>query len=247
MSATFGSLSVVPWILFAQMSWGMDAVPVITAAQPSFEEGAEVLDGGEVFSDGAERRAREALGRIHRQHRAPIRIETVKSLNGAWVADAAGRRARATGAQRLYILIAGSERDVGVIAARRGPAIRLTDQHRETIRRAFLAPLREGAGDEALDQGIRAIGVVFDDAANDRGPGAREAWAAAAIILPVLAILLAPWVWVRVEDWRRRRRTAVAGAARPGQEDDSSSPGRAAPGTSQVASARAYSIPSRVE
>ena len=32
MWASFGGLSIVPWILFAQMSWDMNAVPVITAS-----------------------------------------------------------------------------------------------------------------------------------------------------------------------------------------------------------------------
>jgi hypothetical protein len=34
MMAAFGSLSVVPWILFAQASSMMDYVPSITATQP---------------------------------------------------------------------------------------------------------------------------------------------------------------------------------------------------------------------
>ena len=34
MWAAYGSLSLVPWILFAQASLNMDAVPLITPAQP---------------------------------------------------------------------------------------------------------------------------------------------------------------------------------------------------------------------
>src|SRR4051812_6402072 len=92
MWASFGSLSVVPWILFAQMSWNMDAVPVITAPQPSPEAAVEVEDRTEVFSRGATRRACEDLGQVHRQHRTPVLIETIKSLDGAWIADVARRR-----------------------------------------------------------------------------------------------------------------------------------------------------------
>ena len=68
----------------------------------------------------AERRAREALQRIHRAHRIPVHIETIKSLDGAWIADVARRRGRMARAEQLYILVAGDERDVGVIAARHG-------------------------------------------------------------------------------------------------------------------------------
>ena len=128
----------------------------------------EIRDRAEVFGRGAERRAREALERVHRQHRTPVLIETVKSLDGAWIADVAGRRARMAEAEQLYILVAGSERDVGVIAARHGPASRLTDQQRETIRRAFLGPLQAGETDEALEQGVRAIGTTLDSAAASR-------------------------------------------------------------------------------
>src|SRR4051794_38097680 len=103
MWASFGSLSVVPWILFAQSSWNMDAVPVITAAQPSSEVTVEVRDRAEVFGSGAEQRAREALQRIHREHRIPVLIETIKSLEGAWIADVAQRRGRMAGAEQLYI------------------------------------------------------------------------------------------------------------------------------------------------
>ena len=46
MWASFGSLTVVPWILFAQMSWSMDAVPAITAAQPSSKVTVEIRDRG---------------------------------------------------------------------------------------------------------------------------------------------------------------------------------------------------------
>src|SRR4051794_8768427 len=89
MWASFGSLSVVPWILFAQMSWSMDAVPVITAPQSSPEAAVEVQDRAAVFSRGATRRAREALGRVHRQHLTPVLIEAIESLDGAWIADVA--------------------------------------------------------------------------------------------------------------------------------------------------------------
>src|SRR3954447_17370937 len=161
MWASFGSLSVVPWILFAQTSWSMDAVPVITAPQPSPEAAVEVQDRTQVFSRGATRRAREDLGQVHRQHRTPVLIETIKSLDGAWIADVAQRRAQMARAEQLYILVVGSEAEVGVVAARHGPSSRLTDQQRETIRRAFLGPLQAGETDAALEQGVRAIGTTL--------------------------------------------------------------------------------------
>src|SRR4051812_28321980 len=93
MWASFGSLSVVPWILFAQSSWNMDAVPVITAAPPQEAQAAvEIRDRADLFGGAAERRGREALERLHRRHRTPVLVvETARSLDGAWVADVAWR------------------------------------------------------------------------------------------------------------------------------------------------------------
>jgi uncharacterized membrane protein YgcG len=211
---SFGSLSVVPWILFAQMSWDMSAVPVITAAPPPTEVAAEVRDRGEVFSRAAERRAQEALRRIHRDYRIPVSIETIKSLDGAWIADVAGRRARAADADQLYILVAGSERDVGVIAARHGPASHLTDQQRETIRRAFLGPLQAGETDGALEQGVRAIGTTLADPATAEPKS--EVWGlliAMTLLLGFWAVVYAARIGANYMDWGRWRRGKAARAA----------------------------------
>jgi uncharacterized membrane protein YgcG len=214
MWASFGSLSVVPWILFAQMSWDMSAVPVITAAPPPAEVAAEVRDRGEVVSRAAERRAQEALRRIHRDYRIPVSIETVKSLDGAWIADVAERRARAADAEQLYILVAGSERDVGVIAARHGPASRLTDQQRETIRRAFLGPIQAGETDGALEQGVRAIGTTLADPATAEPKS--EVWGlliAMTLLLGFWAVVYAARIGASSMDWGRWRRGKAARAA----------------------------------
>src|SRR3954452_23775517 len=111
MWASFGSLSVVPWILFAQSSWNMDAVPVITAAQPSIEVMVEVRDRAGVFGSNAERQAREVLQRVHREHRFPVLIETVESLEGASISAIAQQRGRLAGADRFYVLVAGREQE----------------------------------------------------------------------------------------------------------------------------------------
>src|SRR3954447_2388204 len=218
MLVSFGSLSVVPWILFAQSSWNMDAVPVITAPQPSSEVTVEVRDRAGVFGRGAERRAREVLQRVHREHRFPVLVETVESLEGAWIADVAQRRSRLAGAGHFYVLVAGREQEVGVIAARHGPASRLTDQQRESIRQAFLGPLQAGEADGALEQGVRALAATLDSAATSKPKlSSRDALIAVAILVAALAVLLGSQTraWYGVRN-RRRRRTA-AGTAEPRQ------------------------------
>src|SRR3954470_3529370 len=220
MWASFGSLSVVPWILFAQMSWSMDAVPVITAPQPSPEAAVEVHDRTEVFSRGATRRAREELEQVHRQHRTPTLIETIESLDGAWIADVAQRRARMARAEQLYILVVGSERDVGVIAARHGPSSRLTDRQRETIRRAFLGPLQAGEADRALEEGVRALSTSLAAAASRPKATTRDTLIFVTILLAVLAVLLTPQPRGWYVDRRRRSRKATAGIVAPGNVHD---------------------------
>src|SRR3954452_5728309 len=211
MWASFGSLSVVPWILFAQSSWNMDAVPVITAAQPSIEVTVEVRDRAGVFGSKAERQAREVLQRVHREHRFPVLVETVESLGGAWIADVAQRRSRRAGADQFYVLVAGREREVGVIAARHGPASRLTDQQRESIRQAFLGPLQAGEADGALEQGVRALAATLDsDATSGPKLGGRDVLISVTILLAAFAVLLVSQTraWYGVRNRRRRRATA---------------------------------------
>jgi uncharacterized membrane protein YgcG len=216
MWVSFGSLPVVTWVLLAQSSWTMETVTVVNAATRSSEVTVDVRDRADLFGQGAKRRAREALQRIHREHRIPVRIETVESLDGAWIADIARRRGGMAGADQLYILVAGSERDVGVIAARRGPASRLTEQQREGIRRAFLGPFREGEADVALEQGVRAIGATLNSAAKSNLKlNGRDALISATILVTALAVLLASQKWARYGGRNRRRRRTAAGATAP--------------------------------
>jgi uncharacterized membrane protein YgcG len=214
----FGRLLVVPWILFAQATWTMDAVPAITAVQPQgIEAVVEVRDRSDVFSIGAKRRARKALQGTRRGYRTPIVIETVRSLDGAWIADVAQRRARMVGADRLYILVAGNERDVGVVGARHGPVRRLTDQQRETILRSFLAPLQAGKPDEAIDHGVRAIGEMLDAAAIKSELGVRDALISITMVLASLALLFTSriWSWWQGRSEQRCRIAAVPGDDNP--------------------------------
>mgnify|MGYP001051953358 CR=1 FL=1 len=162
MWASFGILTVVPWILFAQSHWDMETVPGFLASRRAFDTRPEILDRAGVFTPDAVSRALDAARRLRNDQPIPIRVETTKSLNGAWIADVAHQRARMARSQQLYILLAREEREVGVVAARSGPISRLTDQDRERIRRAFLEPLEAGEFDQALERGIRSIGSALN-------------------------------------------------------------------------------------
>lgn len=212
MWGSFVSRFLVPWILIAQGPSMMDYVPVISGPPPPAEARAEVRDAAEVFGSHASRQAQEDLSRIHREYHVPVRIETVKTLDGARVADVARRRARSVETRQLYILVARDERDVGVVAAREGPASRLSDQQQEQIGQAFLGPLQAGHADAALYRGLEAIGEVIESSAAARRAGLD--WAGllmTTIVFVALAALGAFRVWAENDDsGRRRRRLATA-------------------------------------
>jgi uncharacterized membrane protein YgcG len=203
MWGTFGSLAV-PWILFAQMSRDMSYVPVITATPPS-KVVAEVRDRGGVFSRDAERWARGALQQIRREHRIPILIETIDSLDGEAIDDAARRRARWIGAGGIYILVAGRERGAAVVVTRRGANGHTSDRGQAAIREAFLGPLREGDFDVGLERGVRAIRAALADSAEPATKSEdRYALILVATVLGFLGALLAV----------RLRRKGLLGGAR---------------------------------
>jgi uncharacterized membrane protein YgcG len=214
MRSSFGSLSVVPWILFAQMSWDMSAVPVITAAPPRTKVTAEVRDTGGMFSRVAEQRAREALREIRRDHRIPVLIETIRSLGGEAIDDAARRKARQLRADGIYILVAVQERDVAVVLGRDKTDGRPSNPDRAALREAFLGPFRTGDGDGGLERGVRAIGTTLADAAASKPKSA--GWGAlitVATLMVLLAMLSAIRVGASRKGKRRRHRRASSYAS----------------------------------
>ncbi len=207
MGARFGSLAIVPWILFAQMSWEMSAVPVTTVSPASSEVTAEIHDRGGMFSRDVSRRAREALRQILRDHRMPVFIETIESLGGEAIDESAQRRARQRGGNGIYVLLAGRERDAAVVFDRLKTGARLTEPDRAALREAFLGPLRAGEPDSGLERGVRAIGTTLAHAVAAKRRSARaDALISAAALLGVLAVLIVTRARSSQRGRRRRRR-----------------------------------------
>jgi hypothetical protein len=201
-----GSLSVVPWILFAQASWTTDAVPLITPAQPEVFVSGAVHDHGRLFSDDAERRSHVALRRIQRDHRVPVVIETFGSLEGRAIGDVARRRPRPLSDDGIYILMVGEGRDVAVRFFRDESGGRRTDAEQAAIREAFLVPLRAGDADGSLEQGIRSVETMVaawaaSEPRSDRGT---------VIFVMSLSGLLAIVLAIRHGRSLRAHRTAAA-------------------------------------
>jgi glc operon protein GlcG len=88
--------------------------------------------------------------------REPVTIETIDSLRGDPIDEVAEQRARRSGDEGLYVLIAKNERKIEVVPGRRSrdafPASTL-----RVIRDAFIEGLRGDDKDEGLRKGVEAI------------------------------------------------------------------------------------------
>jgi uncharacterized protein len=206
MVARFGCLSILPWILFAQMSWDQGTWPVLVAAVPIFEIPPEIDDRGAVFSLEVKREARQTLSHLRAQHQILILIETVASLEGKPIGELARQRARPLGADGLYVLVAGQDRDVAVVMGRNRVHRLLEGPELVLIRNAFLQPLRAGKADASLEQGVELMGATLSQAARAHPSNTRDRWLPFAIVMTFLGLgLVFRSGWSR-EDWYRRRR-----------------------------------------
>lgn len=117
---------------------------------------SEVHDRAGMFSAEAVRSAGEVLEKIEKSMGVPVLIETVETLEGAAIDEAAARRARRSGTQGVFILIARKEAKLEVLASRRYDET-LPRQARSAVRAAFLDAFRKHDFDEGLRKGLAAI------------------------------------------------------------------------------------------
>ena len=210
MRVSLDNLSIFPCILFAQMSPDMSAVPAITATPPSSRVVVEVRDRAGVFSHGAERRARKALWQRWRDHHIPVLIETIDSLGGEAIDDAARWRARRAGAGGIYILVAGRERDVAVVLGHHKTDGHPSDADRATICEAFLGPLRADDADGGLEQGA-GRSVLRLPPRPSRNSGGWGALISVTALLGLLVVVLA----TRTGQAREAKADVAEGAHHP--------------------------------
>jgi glc operon protein GlcG len=104
---------------------------------------------------------REALARLvtlERTYRVPVTIETIESLRGEPIDEAAMRMAKRLGPQGkgIFILIAREDHRDEVLVSRDYPALNVKAK-RFAIRDAFLEDFRKGNFDLGLKHGVDAI------------------------------------------------------------------------------------------
>lgn len=116
-----------------------------------------IRDEAGMFDPDVVRKAQRALEQLEREARIPVIIETVESLRGESIREAALQRARRSGGHGVYILIARRDREISPPLYRRELEDRLPEPRRVAIRQAFIEAFQKGEFDRGLEQGVAAL------------------------------------------------------------------------------------------
>ncbi len=133
--------------------------PKPAPAEPATGSGSsEIRDPAGMFGRDAVREALARLVTLERTYRVPTTIETVESLRGEPIDEAAQRMAKRLGPQGkgIFILMAKEEHRLEVLVSREYTALN-NRVKRNTIRDSFLDDFRKGNFDLGLKHGIDAI------------------------------------------------------------------------------------------
>jgi glc operon protein GlcG len=117
---------------------------------------SEVRDHAGLFSVETLRSAQESVERIEKSTGVPVLVETIETLRGETIDEAATRHARRSGTQGIFILIARKETKLEVLASRRY-AEALASAARTKVRSAFIDAFRASKFDAGLTQGLAVL------------------------------------------------------------------------------------------
>ncbi|MGO9600035.1 MAG: heme-binding protein [Isosphaeraceae bacterium] len=119
---------------------------------------SDVRDRAGLFTAEVTRTAREALAKLEKATGVPVLIETIETLDGQSIDEEATHRARRSGTQGIYILIARKETKIEVLVSRRY-ADALPRQARNDVRSVFIESFGKHDFDEGLRKSIEALRV----------------------------------------------------------------------------------------
>jgi glc operon protein GlcG len=125
---------------------------------------SEVRDTAGLFGAGAITAAERRLRTIEKETQVATRIETVATLGGELIDDLAGRQARQSGIQGIFVLIARKESKIEVLVSRRFSEA-FSRARIDTIRSAFIEAFRRQEFNEGLQRGVNSIQEVVGAAA----------------------------------------------------------------------------------
>jgi uncharacterized protein GlcG (DUF336 family) len=117
---------------------------------------SEVNDTAGLFDSDVILAARKELERIEHETTLTTVIQTVESLRGQKLADAAVRAARESGIQGIYVLIAKSEKEIELLVSKKYSTT-LTGPRQAAIRAGFIEGFKKGDYNEGLKRGVSAI------------------------------------------------------------------------------------------
>jgi glc operon protein GlcG len=126
-----------------------------------------VIDGAGMFSEDAVRRAKSKVAEIEREYGVGVRVETVTSLKGETIDEAAVRRLERMGFKGIYVFIAQKEHKDEALASPRALQEEVGKARLNEIRDAFTNEFRkakdEGPGkfDDGLAKGVQEVEKVL--------------------------------------------------------------------------------------
>lgn len=118
---------------------------------------SKIDDRAGLFEKSTVERVVQNFEEIERRSGTPIVIETVASLNGEPIEEAAAKAARASGSTGLFILIAKAERRIARPLVGQPFEQKIPEEQREKIREAILEGFKAGDFDRGLKNGMGQI------------------------------------------------------------------------------------------
>jgi glc operon protein GlcG len=127
-----------------------------------------VTDTAGLFDAGATEGARKALRQIEQETHVATVIQTVESLKGQKIAEAAMRAARHAAIEGIFVLIAKNDKTIELLVSKNYLAT-VPRARQEAIRAAFIEGFRKRDFDEGLRHGVAAIADQLKAARHDGG------------------------------------------------------------------------------
>ena len=155
----------VAWVL------ALATTASVALAQPDIPAAprlhSDVRDAADIFSSEATKKAETALTEIERGTHVSTVIETIETLEGDEIKQAALRRARGSGGRGIYILIAKDETKIQVLVSKEFTGL-VSEPQCAAIRDAFIEEFKKRDFDAGLERGVEEIGDVLAKAKADR-------------------------------------------------------------------------------
>jgi glc operon protein GlcG len=131
-----------------------------------------IIDEAKMFSADAIREAKREMNRISNLYEVNVTIETVDSLRGQTIDEAALRKAQQLDHRAIFVLIAKQDRKAEALATPRVFREEVGKSRQFDIQDAFLNEFRKGKVDDGLLKGVQAIEKVLAAVKPSPSPGA---------------------------------------------------------------------------